>query len=312
MLARYSVIELLRQAIKEEVPVVVVEGKDDKPFYEGIIMLSGKEMALYGVGHIKWSGTSNCEEIIRLFTQKRFQAELSKRDNQKYILGIIDGDARDYKPLEHQNYKKILSLYKLVFYSFESYFVSEENLKHLLESVTRFPKRKTTQQTVDYFFKKFDTIKKRMFLASVDCLKGLQDNSYTSYFSFENTSFTSFINDHRIDGIISQREVDLDGFINSNGINIDKDFKKIIKGKWLLNSFSQIIYDELKNILRNCNTVNVDKCSYCNKMINNENCEWKYKNTIPNSNILETFIYLNTDSPEFDEIKNVINALGNP
>ncbi len=29
MLARYSVIELLRQAIKEEVPVVIVEGKND-------------------------------------------------------------------------------------------------------------------------------------------------------------------------------------------------------------------------------------------------------------------------------------------
>jgi hypothetical protein len=49
-----------------------------------------------------------------------------------------------------------------------------------------------------------------------------------------------------------------------------------------------------------------------NKKIELDKCQWKPRAKYSNYEQLRPFLDLCLDNPEFDEIKNVINVLGNP
>jgi hypothetical protein len=313
MLARYSVIELLRQAIKEEVPVVIVEGKNDVRIYEQLAEHVKKEVCVQPIGLVKWSAQSNCAEIIRLFKQERFQLAIKKNDNAKWIMGVIDGDAYQYKPPKFQIHG-IVGLFKLSLYSFESYFVSSDNLKDLISRITNINKKQITNISVNYFLDKFQTIKNRLIKASVESLRIFWNDSYNPKYTYGKSWDAIYKNDNGyIDNLLSSEEVEINKFIQDNSIDGERDYKKIINGKWLINSFYKCVLDILTILDKDCQKISVDRCMYCmSKKIELDKCQWKPSAKYSNYEQLRPFLDLCLDNPEFDEIKNVINVLGNP
>jgi hypothetical protein len=312
METRYSAIELLRQAIKEEIPVVIVEGPDDIKIYNKLAKETNKEVVVKAVEFIEGGEGANCHAIFSIISKNDFQSEIKKKDNRQWLLGIIDGDTIEYKSwMKRESIENIIGLYQLKLYSFESYFVSEHNLKHLLVTITRMGSMsKITDITINYFLKKFKPIEEMLFQISIDNLIFLQNDKIKS--SLDSMKINEIINNPKVQIDLKERSKNINDFIETNNIDFEKDKKKIIKGKKLFQTFYEIIRMELKAIPDNCRKISVDNCDYCSEDKKlREKCLWK-TTQYSNYDQFKPIVYLNTDNPEFNEIKNVINALGNP
>jgi hypothetical protein len=252
METRYSAIELLRQAIKEEIPVVIVEGPDDIKIYNKLAKETNKEVVVKAVEFIEGGEGANCHAIFSIISKNDFQSEIKKKDNRQWLLGIIDGDTIEYKSwMKRESIENIIGLYQLKLYSFESYFVSEHNLKHLLVTITRMGSMsKITDITINYFLKKFKPIEEMLFQISIDNLIFLQNDKIKS--SLDSMKINEIINNPKVQIDLKERSKNINDFIETNNIDFEKDKKKIIKGKKLFQTFYEIIRMELKAIPDNC------------------------------------------------------------
>ena len=124
-------------AINKRKKYIIVEGIDDIKFYENIAMsISLENFKVKFIGHLaNYPKLGNCDKVIEYM--KEISSLPINEDKKKFILGIIDGDAKKYKnSISNRNDL----LYILQYYSWESYFVNKEVVA---KTVIKFLKTRT-------------------------------------------------------------------------------------------------------------------------------------------------------------------------
>lgn len=308
----FGIIELLREAKAHGAPVIIVEGKTDIKIYENFSSELKKETTIIPVELIEGGNGKNCIAIIKIVRENQdLQKELKKDENTKWLVGIIDGDARKYKPESEQIGNDVLGLYALDLYSFESYFISRENLKHLLSTVSNMPEKKITDRTIDYFLKEFEPIEERLFYLSIDCLIALYEGQGIS--TFEDYQWNHILYDKRVNNELEIKMEKIKEFMQTHQVTISNDAKRIIKGRWLTYAFYETVRNLLNKFPDNCKdtSIQIDRCNYCSfSDEQRKSCLWK-PTKYSTYDQFKPIVYQNTDNPEFNEIKNLIKKLGN-
>lgn len=239
---------------KKKKPYVLVEGKDDIAFYENLVESIDKDYVVKPIGRYK--NTSNCTAVIEWMHE--LDEVLDKDEHRKYFLGIIDGDARkqrDDVPDENS------LLYILQYYSWESYFISQEVVS---KSIKNFLKTRSllTDELIANLYK--EHIEKYLFDELWLCgLKRLRDSENDDECNKDN-SIDRLDNDNTFKEKLRSLESELSLFATGLGIEYsDETLLEITKGKWALNFFVKKYLQALKKLPDLCKHGEITSCDYC-------------------------------------------------
>jgi len=247
---------------KKKKPYILVEGKDDIAFYENIIESIGKDYVVKPIGRYK--NSSNCIAVIEFMQE--LNEVLDKEVHRQYFLGIIDGDARKQKnelPSENS------LLYILQYYSWESYFISQEVVK---KSIKNFLKTRTllTDEVIEHLYKEY--IEQYLFNELWLCgLKRLRDGETDKECNQDN-SINRLDKDENFLIELKKLENDLSDFAYEKGIELSHEILlEITKGKWALDFFVKKYLQLLKKLPNLCKKGEIIPCDYCEEK-DFENC----------------------------------------
>jgi len=247
---------------KKKKPYILVEGKDDIAFYENIIESIGKDYIVKPIGRYK--NSSNCIAVIEFMQE--LNEVLDKDEYRQYFLGIIDGDARKQRnelPSENS------LLYILQYYSWESYFISQEVVK---KSIKNFLKTRTllTDEVIEHLYKEY--IEQYLFNELWLCgLKRLRDGETDKECNQDN-SINRLDKDKKFFIELKKLENDLSDFADKNGVKLSHEILlEITKGKWALDFFVKKYLQLLKKLPNLCKKGEIIPCDYCEEK-DFENC----------------------------------------
>jgi len=253
--------------LRKKKPYILVEGKDDIAFYENIINSINRDYIVKPIGIYK--DTSNCTAIIDFMAE--LDNILNKDKHRQYFLGIIDGDARKYT---NSFPKRNSILYILQYYSWESYFISQEVVN---KSIKNFLKTRTllTDKIIEKLYK--EHIEKYLFNELWLCgLKRLRDGETDKECNQDN-SINRLDKDENFLIELKKLENDLSDFAYEKGIELSHDILlEITKGKWALDFFVKKYLQLLKKLPSLCKNREIISCDYCQEQ-DFENCLYKLK-----------------------------------
>ncbi|MFC4402387.1 hypothetical protein [Gracilibacillus xinjiangensis] len=300
---KHDLEEWITEAIMADTPVIIVEGHDDIQFYERLIIDMEKDAVVEAVENIEGYNEGS-DGVINCI--KDLQQKFDERDeNKKYILGIIDRDARFYRN-EIPDY---LGLLILKFYSFESHFITQRNLIELIPNLTYVSNRHVDVKTINYIE---DELYKRDFVDlyyfSLEALKNSCEREYTGIVSYSDEAGSIFSEGYKpiLSEKIYAKKNELDEFAISKGITYG-DLKYIAKGKWILHVFSKYLTSKIKQLKDACENNDINKCNFCLTGVNHK-CLWKVKGNFQHghvSNIITNYI----DETEIKYIKDRFKLL---
>jgi len=248
--------------LRKKKPYILVEGKDDIAFYENIIESIDRDYIVKPIGIYKY--TSNCSAVIEFMQE--LNEIVTKDEHHKYFLGIIDGDARKQRnelPSENS------LLYILQYYSWESYFISQEIVK---KSIKNFLKTRTllTDEVIEHLYKEY--IEQYLFNELWLCgLKRLRDGEADKECNQDN-SINRLDKDENFLIELKKLENDLFDFADKKGIKLSHEILlEITKGKWALDFFVKKYLQLLKKLPNLCKKGEIIPCDYCEEK-DFENC----------------------------------------
>ncbi|NOH14850.1 DUF4435 domain-containing protein [Clostridium cochlearium] len=251
-------------------PAVIVEGKDDIKFYKNLCENIKKNIEVIAVDNIK-GVADGCTGVIECI--ESIQDDIKKNiNNLKYILGIIDGDVRCYRDEIPNN---IYGIFVLKYYSYESHFVTRQNLKNIVGLTASVGKSYIDDKTLDYIEKDVQNDYKKIFYVSLEALKNACIKEYDSIISYKDKPeyiFNNLYTGKNIMKSLMRKKNQLDEFAKQYNITFS-DFKKVIKGKWLLYTYYNSVYRNLKKLPDACRNNIITKCQYC-KSGQPEKCLW--------------------------------------
>lgn len=292
--------ELFNSAIMTSTPMIIVEGSDDVGFYESVLNHVSKEGNVYAIENIL-NYAEGCSEVIRAIQD--LQSRINEK-NKQFLLGIIDGDVHYYR----NTTPKLKCIFILKYYSFESHFISQANLKILIGNLISNSKFSTSKEVMDYCNKEIDIKFRELYYYSLEALKKSLKPNYASVVSYSTPAGTLYCN-HFFQAI-KQRKYNLNYFARSKKIVFDmNNLKKIAKGKWLLHYFAASSLSRLNNLSLACNNGEITQCQFCsqgkpNKCLRRLNSNYNVDNI--KSKLLSMF-----DEREFRYIFKRFNKLGN-
>lgn len=256
----------IAKAKQKKKPLIIVEGVDDKKFYENIL-IEGLHIQVAGfkekctirtIQEVTTTrgqlSTSGCTAIISEFTaiQAKF---INDNELEQYCIGIIDRDAfyylADAEKLSERNSLK--GIFTLQYYSFESYGLTKENIRYAISKYTKLSISEVNDDLLENIWEELEgNVFGDLMYIGLDCLKHAQDASYKNIFEYgEAGDFANIRNRKpRIDNLDKEY---LDNFAHhliTNGYDID--IKKIVKGKHLLKSCASYLAFLLKNQEKCC------------------------------------------------------------
>ena len=172
---------------------------------------------------------------------------------EKFFLGIIDGDYCAYKKDIPTGLK---CLFILKYYSFESHFVTDYSISGFVSSVTRAKKKEMTPKIMSILNEGVEGIKMDLYYAGLEALKGRLDTTYQSVVSYDKAPETLYQcqkNSTRtiMDEILDKRE-ELERFAEQIDVS-KKQYLHIARGKWLLYSFANTVYNNIRKVYRRTN-----------------------------------------------------------
>lgn len=272
---KHDLDEWITEAIMSETPVIIVEGHDDIQIYEKIAERMNKNFWVEAVENIN-GYAEGCDAVINCIKDLQPKV-LEREENKKYILGIIDRDSREYR----EEIPVVDSLFVLKYYSFESHFVTRNNLKNLLVEMTFSTKKLIDDKTLNYIESEFKREgEQNLYYISLEALKSACISSYVSEVNYAEEPGKLFSSDYQailLPKIYAKKD-ELDAFAREKGIEI-KDLKKIVKGKWLLHSYCNYIWEKIRYMKDDCTSGLINVCNYC-KNDNTDKCLWKPKYSI--------------------------------
>jgi len=252
---------------KKKKPYILVEGKDDIAFYENIIESISKDYVVKPIGRYK--NSSNCTAVIEFMQE--LDEVLNRDEHRKYFLGIIDGDARKQK---NKLPKDNSLLYILQYYSWESYFISEEVVAKSIKNFLK-TRKLCSDELVEHIYN--DYIENHLLNELWLCgLKRLRDGDSDTYCNRDN-SIDRLDKDKYFIKELHELKNDLSEFATEKElICTDKILLEITKGKWALDFFVKKYLQALKKLPSLCKNKKIKSCDYCNEQDFN-NCLYELR-----------------------------------
>lgn len=272
---KYDLFELLNIAIYSDIPIVLVEGKDDPQIYKRIAKTNNKTIDVYPINTID-EYASGCDNVIKAIDKLQPKFE-ERSENIKRLVGIIDRDVRPYRELYENeiDYKTLKGLFILKYYSIETYFATDNSIAKLIEKLTYLSTDEVTQEIIQIVMNNFNDIKEKLYLISLEALKNACVKDYTSIVGYDDDSvkdngrFINFVSS------VETKKVELLSFASEKDIT-ENDLKLICKGKWFLNHFVNKANEQIKELSTLCRNDDINMCKSC-LTGNNHDCHYKYK-----------------------------------
>lgn len=294
----YDLDEVLTDAIMSNQPALIVEGKDDIRIYEQLSNIIDKPCTVYPIQSIA-NYAAGCTSVISCI--ERLQAKFDENPNNiQYVLGIADRDARYYRREIPDNLRGLLIL---KYYSIESHFITQANLRYILPLITNATY--LSDSHVMFIENFFCLTYENLYYISLEALKNACIASYKGLIGYS-ASDGVIKNQQLIADLLDKRD-SLDQFAEE--FNIDQSYlKKIAKGKWLLFAFCDLIIQSLQFIPEECDRNTLPSCSMCKREIMQEKCRWSMRSGCNRPQVLSLITNF-FDENEFEYIFDRIEAL---
>lgn len=300
-LLEYSADELLGLAKISGTPIVIVEGYDDVPIYERISDNTSASCLIFASENILCEA-EGCEGVIKNISVIRETCD--GIPVEKYVLGIIDRDARFYR----NSIPADPALMVLDFYSIESHFVSQHSVRYLIPRVTRATNRLLQEQLCDDIYNELRERLMFLYLVSLEALKNACVQDYQSEFGYKDT-IKSIVH-RKLHLKLDAKKADLLEFGQSlNLTGTWQDILKICKGKWILEMFTDELFAKIIDLPNLCKLAAVNQCQFCAK---GEVSKCLYKNpSFFSADIMKSQLFHNTECEELEYVRSRLNRLLN-
>ena len=252
---RFTADELLNLAIMTKKPVFIVEGWDDVPVYCRIAKEAAVNCEVYASEALE-EEKSGCVGVIENIGKIRNVAV--GFPIEKHVLGIIDRDARTYRnevPVDP-------AIMTLAYNSIESHYVNADTVKFVLPKFTRADidliGPDACEEMCSKIFEQFDFL----YYVSLEALKNACDPTYDALFGYKQT-ITAITKQNLHQAVLAKKE-DLDQFALSHGLTYTIETLLLIcKGKWLSETFFDLLYKKLHDLPSLCGEAKIPQCQLC-------------------------------------------------
>jgi len=265
--------EILVTARMLKEPAILLEGKDDVSVYKNISKYVSNSFRFYQINEIEDS--SGCDSVIAAITklQNKF---VERTDNEKFILGIIDRDTRQFKNTLPDN---LIGIYTLKYYSIESYFITRNNISRLINKITYSTENNINDAIIDFIEQNYNENIFDLYYISLEALKKECITDYNSSFGYGNDDTGNKVTEKKSrEYILSQISTkELDEFASSLNISCH-NIKQIAKGKWILYFYVYCAYHNIKKLKSKCNENLIKQCNSC-EVGNYDDCLFKLRRT---------------------------------
>ncbi|MBP3335242.1 MAG: DUF4435 domain-containing protein [Ruminiclostridium sp.] len=265
---QYDLDETVLAAVMSGEPTVLVEGIDDIKFYGNVAHKIGRNINVQAIETVE-GYSEGCDEIIRAIGDIQHSIQSDAR-LKKYILGIIDRDARYYRG----ELPNLECLFVLKYYSYESHLITTNTIKKQIEMLTKVTSSMIKDNVISYINEKFNEKLEKAYYISLEALKNACDTSYQACVAYSKKAGNIFSKSalEYIWGQVSYKKEELDEFANNYGVS-RTDIKYLMKGKWWLYLWCEFIVNESKNLHFHCGN-DFEICQMC-KADKKEKCLWK-------------------------------------
>ena len=180
--------ELLNEAIMSGTGIIIVEGIDDVPFYEKLFSDTTNEIEVYAAENVLFdkdgvttSCGEGCDGVLRCLELADIDSE--SIDIEKYLLGIIDKDVREYRGQTINN----PAILTLKHYSFESHFVNKETAKYLINISTRATDKLLQHHELDNIYNRVMDSVSNLYYISLEALKNSCVTAYSGSIGYSDS-----------------------------------------------------------------------------------------------------------------------------
>lgn len=299
---KYEISEILNTAIMTKTISIIVEGVDDIQVYDGIAKSVNKKAEIFPIEAIE-GYAPGCHHIITAMNDI-MDLPPSVVKPEKYIIGVIDKDIKDFRG-EIPTNPLVLTL---KYYSMESHFIDKKALPNIFEMITKTPQSLITDTLIDYIYELIPLDNEDFFLICLESLKKSLDAQYESDFSYSYSEGRIFSEEDIIKVRLKKEE--LLSFAENLSITRNlNNLKKISKGKWLLHWFCVQILSATQQVKDLCGIAPVQQCVMCaGNGHSPHHCLYKLKDAI-NTKTLKNLLMSNISLPEFDYIRNKFSSM---
>lgn len=291
----FDATDLLSLAIMSKRPILIVEGIDDVPIYERLAKSVGAVCDVYASESLCKS-REGCDGVIANVKDIREIAE--EIPIEKYVLGVIDRDARFYR----NEIPTDPAIFALEYYSIESYFVNSCSTAYLIPRVTRATDKLVTDSFIQSIHNTIIPNLQFLYYVSLEALRNACEKEYKAEFGYKKS--IKAITNANLHVKALKKKDDLDQFAKRLNLESSMDtLLKICKGKWIFETYGDRLHDAIKQLPEECKQSKITQCQFCAKG-NNDSKKCLYRNpAFISSEILQTQAWLNTDVKSLGYIK---------
>jgi len=297
---KHDIDEVIIAAFISHEPVVIVEGQDDIKFYSNIAVKNECHVNIQAVETIE-GYVEGCEGVINAMEDVQRVVEADSR-LEKYILGVIDRDARYYM----HTIPELNNLLVLNYYSYESHLVTNKSILKLLGIMTKASRDLLTDEVADFLKVDFESNLTELYYFSLEALKARCDTEYEACISCGDKP--GGILGH---GVIERywnqilpKKDSLDQFADEIGTT-RSDVRKIANGKWYLYCWCKYIIQKSKELYQWCGT-KLPKCVYC-EIGQSTKCLWRQESIFQIPNI-KSILY-SEEIIDLDEVRYITDRM---
>lgn len=290
---KYEIDEIFNSAIMTKTAHVLVEGVDDVSIYEN---LAPDDCEIYAIETIDGysGGCGAVTDAIKVLNEIDTQGILSK-----YVVGIIDRDSEFFI----SGLKNIPGLFTLNQYSIESHFVNDQVLNNLLFQITKISeKQEIPNINTEICIDAIDDV----YYFSLEALNSAVDSEYNGIVGYS-SNIGRRKDVHTMQSIRLKSQT-LDALAATH--NLDRNIislKLLVKGKWLLQAFSEGLEKLIKSLPQQCKSSQIIQCRIC-KFDVNSSCLFKLKDGINHQSIYSLAMNVKGNG-ELDYIKDMLQNI---
>lgn len=295
--------EIYADALMEHIPVIIVEGKDDVPFYDRLCNITNKKVTIFPIDVLQEFTGHNCDDVITAVESVESRTE-KKQQCQKYLLGIIDRDTRCFR----NTMPNSSCILVLKYYSYESHLINRSNIKQLVRDYTSIRESFIDNQLISIFECIDEEMYNYIYYACLEALRGAcTGTEYAAIVGYSN-SFESICRNNFLKAEIMKKKEDLDNFASEKNITYnDESFKEIVNGHWYLRLYATEFLEKLQELPAKCKNSEIQQCQYC-KIEKYDLCLYKQNKNVQ-INDIENSLIKNYDYSDVEYIKDRIMQL---
>jgi len=261
--------------------LIIVEGIDDIQFYSRIGKIVNKPFKFQAIENIA-GYTEGCDQVIK--ATEDFQEKINEEKiNEKYFLAIIDNDIRKFRGEEIE----LNGLFRLKYYSFESHYLTEENLKKIILDLTQVNHDLLNQDFIESMKSEISTeISDSLYLPSLEALKNALNLNYNNIVGYS-SAIGQILNNQTLINQIKTKEEELEFLASQLGLEKNYEtIRNIAKGKWILTCYSKQVIKKIQGLKTKCSEGLIPQCQYCSSG-QMDKCLYKLKHKPQEGQLIE-------------------------